>query len=177
MFLIRKEIFIFTAVLISLSACAEKQIEREIYLIPEAYTGSFFIVYDVSSGLKAQYEGEARVFNVPETGMIHTQFTQNYGVGEPGMIRFFYVSKEGARKEITDYYGATIKDSVENRKDKKIYVMGGGFGEFGFNQKTTEQGCKYNDQSFYIGTLADRLEGVGAFQLEDYYVKYGYPCP
>ncbi|MGI1678915.1 MAG: hypothetical protein K6L75_09300 [Cellvibrionaceae bacterium] len=176
MFLIRNKGAWIITLLISMAACAEKILEPEIYLIPEDYIGDIYIVYDVTSGNEPAYEGDARVFEVPDTGVIHTKLSQNYGRGSPGMIRFFTVSKSGTRTEITDFYAGAVEDSSENRTDKKIYVMSGGVGEFGFTKQTTDLGCKYNDRSFYVGRLSDRLEGVGQFSLADYYLEHGYPC-
>lgn len=162
--------------LLSFIACAKKEIEPETYLIQEGFVGDFYVIYNVESGLEPEYEGGTRVFRVPTTGMIHTQLPDNVGIGYPGMIRFFYVSEDGARVEITDNYGSGVEDTAENRNDKRLYVMGGGFGEFGFTEETTSRGCKYNHQHFYVGTLADALERTGYFRLQDYYLKHGYPC-
>lgn len=174
MFLIKKLGILIVA--FSLEACAEKKIEPEIYLVPEGYVGSFYVVYDVRSGLEPEYEDGARLFKFSNHGIIHTQFSLNHGVSYPGMIRFFYVSNDGHRTEITDIHGAAIEDSEKNRNDKRLYIISRGFGEFGFNEETTARGCKYVDRSFYVGALSNILEDEGHFELEDYYRKYGYPC-
>jgi len=177
MFLMHRKISIIAVFLFFLVACGEKKIASEIYLIPEGYVGKIYVVYGVKSGLKPEYEEGARLFEMSDTGIIHTQFPQNYGLGFPGMIRFYSVTKDGERTEITDTYGSRVEDTSENRNDKRFYIMGGGFGEFGFTEETTGRGCKYKDQSFYVGTLKDRLESVGDFRIEEYYLKHGYPCP
>jgi len=174
MFLIKKLGILI--IVFYLTACAEKKIEPEVYLIPEGYVGSFLIIYGVESGEDPVYENESRLFRLPESGVFHTKLSDNVGIGYPDMIRFFYLAKDGTRKEIVNSYGSVVEDTVDNRNDKKIYVMGGSFGNLGFTEDTTALGCKYNHQRFYVGTLKDRLEGVGNFRLGDYYLKHGYPC-
>jgi len=173
----RKYLFLVVVIVCLIVACTEKGIEPEIYLIPAGFVGDFYVIYNVESGLAPAYESGTRLFSVPATGMIHTQLPDNVGIGYPGMIRFFYVSEDGARVEITDNYGSGVEDTAENRNDKRLYVMGGGFGEFGFTEETTSRGCKYNHQHFYVGTLVDALEGAGYFRMQDYYLEHGYPCP
>lgn len=176
MFLIRNKWAWITVLIFSLAACTKKTKEPEIYLISEDYRGDIYIVYDVASGSEPKYEGDAWVFTVPDSGVVHTKFTQNNGRSSQGIMRFFTVSKDGARSEVTNYYSGAVADTEKNRNDIKTYVMSGGFGEFGFTEETTALGCKYNDRSFYFGKLSDRLDGIGQFDLADYYLEHGYPC-
>jgi len=163
-------------ILIPLISCAEKERESEIYLLPDDYVGDFYIIYDVGSGEVPVYVGSTRLFELSETGMLHTQLTFNAGIGDSSMMRFFYVSEDGRKKEIIERYGSAIEDTEENRKDKRLYIMGGGFGTFGFTEETTARGCKYTHQHFYIGTLSDGLDSKGNFRFEDYYLEHGYLC-
>ena len=58
--------------------------EHEIIVTPRGFTGPVFVVFDQRTGLAAQYMGQSRFYQVPASGMLHTQFAPNAGwVGVP----------------------------------------------------------------------------------------------
>jgi hypothetical protein len=176
MFLNHNKALWIVSLFFSIIACASEQIEPEIYLIPESYVGDIYIIYNVKTGSNPEYEGDARLFRVPDTGVIHTSLPLNKGRRGPGLIQFLQVSVNGDRTVFADFHAGAIEDSSKNRSDKKTYIMGGGFGEYAFSLELKERGCGYNYQSFYVGKLLDGLKGIGQFRLGDYYSKHGYPC-
>jgi hypothetical protein len=77
--------------------CAQKKAEDTITLISEGYQGPVVIVLNQKGGQEKVYEGEKRIYKIPENGVLQTQFQEEYGLQSN---KFYYVSKEGNRSEI-----------------------------------------------------------------------------
>ncbi len=81
---------------ITLVSCAQKA-EDTIRLIPEGYEGAVIIIFNQEDGAPKEYEGDKRVYRIPESGVLRTQFEPNYGIQNH---QFFYVDNNGERTEI-----------------------------------------------------------------------------
>ena len=58
--------------------------KHEIIVTPRGFTGPVFVVFDQRTGLPAQYMGYSHLYQVPTSGVLHTQFAPNAGwVGVP----------------------------------------------------------------------------------------------
>jgi hypothetical protein len=73
--------------LIPLLSCCQRG-EREIYILPKGFTGHILIIFNQERGAPRKYEGESRVYEIPETGILKTQFSGNYGW--TGVPQFYY---------------------------------------------------------------------------------------
>ncbi|CAM4134044.1 DUF6843 domain-containing protein [Pseudoalteromonas ostreae] len=146
-----------------LSACTEiRKSEPAIYLIPDGYVGSLYIIFNAPNGQPPKYEGDSRVYEIPPSGVLVTQMDVNEGRIESNKLRFYYVNKIGDRTPITERITSTIHDTPENRKDKKIIIFGGGLGEV-----EPINNCQINDQSFVIGRKSDLLDSKNMFDIFD----------
>ena len=52
----------------------------ERYLIPKDFRGVVYVVSDQENGTEKEYEGIHRVYRIPESGILFTQFSQNEDV-------------------------------------------------------------------------------------------------
>ncbi len=52
--------------------------KNDIFIVPKNYTGYVIIIYGQKGGDKPIYEGKKRVFNIPSSGILKTQFDGNY---------------------------------------------------------------------------------------------------
>jgi hypothetical protein len=86
----------------------------ETFLIPEDFKGVVYIIYDERIGEPKEFEGLRRVYKIPETGVLFTKFKQTQGIHNR---KFYYVSKNGDRKElgILDYREYNEKYTVNPR--------------------------------------------------------------
>src|SRR5687767_1606837 len=82
--------FVLFAILSSLA-------RPEIYLIPEGFRGPIYVVFDQERGHAKEYDGLRRIYRIPQTGVLFTQFERNEGILNQ---KFFFVTKAGERKEI-----------------------------------------------------------------------------
>ncbi|UDL04695.1 DUF6843 domain-containing protein [Marinobacter sp. CA1] len=148
----------------SLSSCArdtkETSRDAEIYLIPEGYVGSFYILFNIPQGEPQEYEADARVYEIPEDGMLMMQSDPNEGWIQSNKIDFFFVAPDGTRTRITERWTTSLKDTPENRMDEHVTVFGGGIGVF-----EPIRHCQITETNFYVGTKAQALDGQGFFDL------------
>ncbi len=81
--------------------------EAEVHLLPTGFTGPVVILFDQADGAPPHMEGRARVYEIPVSGVLRTQFRANPG----GSARkYFYVNVTGQRSSIV--VGAPCDDSL-----------------------------------------------------------------
>ena len=107
-----KIIFLFILVATQSLVCCKKA-EPEIFLIPEKFSGKIQIIYNQNGiplrykngygkdtiytpkiGEPIKYENGARVYKIPEIGILLTQFSSNNGIINQ---KYFLVNKNGKR--------------------------------------------------------------------------------
>ena len=58
--------------------------EQEIIVVPKNFTGYILIIFNQKNGAPPKYESKTRVYEIPQDGVLKTQFEGNYGwVGFP----------------------------------------------------------------------------------------------
>ena len=128
-----------------LSSCTEvKKREPAIYLIPEEYVGSLYIVFNAPNGEPPKYEGDSRVYDTPPSGVLVTQMDANEGWIESDKIQFFSVSTNGDRKPISE-----VSESTPDNK-RAVYFAGLGY-------SGPVYGCKILNQNFIVGVKEERI--------------------
>ena len=146
---------------ILITACAEAdKREPAIYLLPENYKGSFYIIFNIPKGKFPKYENDSRIYEIPENGILLTQADTNEGWIDRNKVKFFYVDGDGSRTEITERWTTSLHDTPENRGDNRITIFGGGVGVF-----EPINGCQVYEQPFIIGTKSDVLDGKVYFDI------------
>jgi len=136
--------------------------EAAIYLLPENYVGSFYVIYNAPKGQPPKYEGDSRVYEIPTSGILITQMKPNEGWIDSHKLQYYYLSKDGSREQITDRWTTSFEDSPESREDKTVYIFGGGLGEI-----EPLMGCTAIEQGFGVGTKTDMLDGKNFFDTYD----------
>lgn len=163
-----------TLIFFSLGACAESQEKREpeTYLLPKDYVGAFYIVFNVAGGEPVRRQDGARVYEIPESGVLLTQGNTNEGVIEGSKIRFFRQSDNDEKVEIKDHWTSSIGDEEEARDDPRIYVFGGGLGIF----SRSEWPCNISYSGFHVGTKGEILDLTNHFDVTDYLQERDIDC-
>jgi hypothetical protein len=69
----------------------------ERYLIPENYRGSVMVIFNQKDGQKKEYEGKRRLYRIPSTGILFTQFKDEQGWIDQD---YYLVSPNGQRKKL-----------------------------------------------------------------------------
>jgi|GEM_PF-2247722 len=83
----------------TMPACGQT-IEPEIYLLPAGFEGPVLIIFNQAEGAAPKYEGEARVYEIPASGVLWTQFSDQSGWVPKGYPKFYHVSADGSRTKI-----------------------------------------------------------------------------
>lgn len=105
----------FVAIIVTqiLSACRFG--ENCIHLIPDGYIGPVIIIFDQPDGQTKRYENGWRVYEIPDNGILKTQFGPTYGIQQH---LYYYVDGSAKRKPLTYLDKWTELDSF-----KGIYVF------------------------------------------------------
>jgi len=82
--------------------------EPEVHLLPAGYEGPVIIILNVPNGAPKEREGKARLFRIPASGVLRTQYGPNDGWNAPA---FFYVDRAGHRTPIPGQ--AACSDSID----------------------------------------------------------------
>lgn len=110
-------------ILLVFAGCHEvHDCEEEIYLLPDGFRGKIFVFFDQSDGQEKQYENTARLYNIPGSGFIKSQFSRNGGCMGDGRIQFFYLDSVGIRQPI-NYFLDLEKDSIPTDKDYVLFTF------------------------------------------------------
>ena len=89
----------------------------EIHLIPKNYEGVVVIVFNVADGVPEKHEDRKRVYEIPDNGILRTQFKFNDHWVASSYLQYYYVSKSGERERIP------YPDRVENLSSDVVQVF------------------------------------------------------
>lgn len=100
-----------------------KQAEPETYLISESFKGKVNIIFNQEKGALPKYENGRRVYEIPISGVLLTQFKDEYGLGDH---QFYYVNSAGKRTALKVLHDDIYKDSTStaNRDEIGIFYDG-----------------------------------------------------
>lgn len=163
----------FLLAISTLGSC--QKAEPEIFLIPENFTGKVQIIYNQNGipikykneygkdtiytpkiGKPIKYEKNARVYEIPENGILLTQFPNNDGIINQ---KYFIVNKNGERKfiEVIDKQDYQKSNIDKNKIGIFGYAVSGVYG----NQNIPYQEfivSTYNEvDNFYTQKYEDAL--------------------
>ena len=65
-----------------------RHLEPVLFLLPPGFVGNVVVVYDQSHGQLREYRDGTRVYRIPPSGVLYSQFGTNYGVGPPAEYRY-----------------------------------------------------------------------------------------
>jgi hypothetical protein len=82
--------------------------DDEIFLMPNNYQGAVYIIFNQKKGQPIKYENESRLYEIPQNGILKTQFDLNDGWHS--VSKYYYI-KNGKRIE--------IPFQIENKAIKK----------------------------------------------------------
>ena len=88
------------AIMLQLTSCTN-DVEGEIHLIPKGYEGPVIIAFDEQNGMPEKYENGSRVYEIPNDGVLRTQFKpQKEGYIPMENLKYYYYDSNG-RNELT----------------------------------------------------------------------------
>lgn len=82
--------------------------QPETFLISENFKGAIYIVHDDSLGADKEFEGIRRIYRVPKTGVLFTQFPVTKGILNQ---EFYYISADGKRTRLGELDAREFNDT------------------------------------------------------------------
>lgn len=159
------------ASLAALLGCLERA-EPATHILPAGFSGEVLIVFGVSDGAAPEVRDGRRIYRIPESGILRTQFAPTYGWSEP---RYFWAaSPDRDATPIPRGPGSTSHDTPENRSHTAPeilhYEVGttaapvpGSPGSF-----SSEAPCSVKYALFFVGTRAQYLDRVSRIDVSEY---------
>jgi len=86
-----------------------KNPEPETYLIPQGFTGRVNVIFSRKDGIPPKYENGRRVYEIPPSGILVTQFKDEYGFIDH---QFYYIDSNGKRTPLKIYKYDYNKDGT-----------------------------------------------------------------
>lgn len=74
-----KAIFFSLIILFSNASCITNFAESEKYILPPDFKGVVLIIFNQKDGVEEEYDGNTRIYRVPDKGVLKTQFRQDMG--------------------------------------------------------------------------------------------------
>lgn len=107
--------------------CNEKA-AKEKYLIPYGFKGQVFIFFNIKDGAKKEYENGYRIYKIPASGILKTQFKPTFGYQSFKKKEVIFVYVDSLNKE----YPLEIKSSGFKKNEmSQAYIMDGSNGIYG----------------------------------------------
>jgi hypothetical protein len=160
------------AMLTSLAVLQPGRAQSEIHLIPDGYVGWVAVAFRAVNGEPPMYEGDARLYRFPKSGVLLTQAEPNRGTSPAW--KFFFESADGIRTPIQLIWASPVPDTPENRADPTIGVFGLGHGRAPGGAAR----CQVEFDMYFVGTRAQWLmENLGnRFQRVNRALAVEYVC-
>ena len=117
--------------------------EQEIIIVPKNFKGYIIIIFNQKNAMPPKYEGGKRVYEIPQSGILKTQFKPNDGWQK--FPEYFY-EKIAPENKFPSF--AEIKKVPV---DKIVGLMGAG----GSMRKNDYNKDRFIFTQFYIGTKSD----------------------
>lgn len=90
-------------------------VEPEFFLIPKNYRGFVYISYNHKCGKPTKYEANSRVYEIPNDGVLLTQFKDKQGF----INQKFYLIDKGKRVKIEELFVQDFNEKWTLEKNKK----------------------------------------------------------
>jgi len=147
----------------TMPACGQT-IEPEIHLLPAGFEGPVLIIFNQAEGAAPKYEEEARVYEIPASGVLWTQFSDQSGWVPKGYPKFYHVSADGSRTKIER---TRWEDTTDGGRVK---AYGGSIGIAGGERCTYYVICRRSELS-KMGLQRERLVDsvFGGFHRREYF--------
>jgi hypothetical protein len=114
--------------------------EQEVIVVPKNFKGYIIIIHNQKNGMQKKYEGKKRVYEIPQNGILKTQFNVNDGWQQ---FAEFYYEKIAPENKLSTF-AEIVKVPVD--------TIAGFMGASGTVKKSSESEERIEFSEFYIGT-------------------------
>jgi hypothetical protein len=157
-------LYYLLAITLSMFSCHGP--EPEDYLIPKGFTGRVNVIFNQKDGASPKYENGRRIYEIPATGVLLTQFKDEYGLVDH---QYYYVDSSGKKMPLEIYKYDYNKDGTTKwliKDSNKVGIFSDGTtGQYGSrdNSKIVKWQeffvCSYNGMdSFFTPEYKNQFE-------------------
>ena len=117
--------------------------EREIIIVPSNFKGYILVIFDQKNGMSQSFHEGSRIYEIPQNGILKTQFSSNYGWRKPPEFYYDEIKKTNL-----------LPSYLEEKKippNKRVALMGSN----GNANKDYEGKETIEFAFFYIGTRTE----------------------
>jgi hypothetical protein len=134
------------AVLLVQVVCAACSRQRELTLLPDGYEGPVLILFSAHDGQPAEYRGKTRVYRIPRSGVLKTEFPAYSGYVDPS---FYYARGDTLIRSIRNLQAPEMSSA-----DTGVYAFLFELGTFG---KSPGEDTLHDRHylSFVVGHVSD----------------------
>jgi len=123
--IVKMNFFISMLMLLCNMGCSHNP-EPETYLIPKGFTGRVDVILNQKNGTPVKYENGRRVYEIPDNGILLTQFKDEYGIVNR---QYYYVDSAGNRFSLPIYQyqhndDGTTTPIVKDNNEIGIFIDG-----------------------------------------------------
>jgi|SRR5882672_8309693 len=162
---------VLTSLVIGLVAL-QGRAESEVHLIPAGYVGAVTIVFRALTGSPPVREGDARLYRIPQTGILLTQAEPN--TEHSPAWKFFVVATTGERTPIARIWASTVPDTPENRANPAIEIFYPTRGRL----QAGRLPCDVEYDQYFVGTRAQLLsrDRMGELRRVNEFLQQNFVC-
>lgn len=100
--------------------------EPEIHYIPKDFIGVVVLINNDKSGKDKEYQGKTRIYNIPKSGILRTQFKRNLGSMDSEKDLKFYYKMDSLLVEIPKRFEFRGDENILDSNQVMIFEYGGG---------------------------------------------------
>jgi hypothetical protein len=134
--------------------------QPETFLIPDKFKGVIYVVHDETLGENKEFEGIRRIYKIPETGVLFTQFPVTKGILTQD---FYYISADGKRTKLGELDAREFNDTwtinprpTEPPRDSLAVFNQGSTGQLTIKTDNSKQ---LDYRAFNVGTYNEIRTG------------------
>ncbi|HXU27887.1 MAG TPA: hypothetical protein VN698_11705 [Bacteroidia bacterium] len=154
--------FCFAITVMLFNSSCYNYAKPEIFLVPKGFNGRLEVVFNQKNGTPVKYENEQRIYQIPNDGILLTQFSDDYGIINH---KFYYVDSIGNRTPIPIF-------AEEHNPDGTTKWLFKDENEIGvFLDGTTGQHAEGNKAPFLMVVISN-YKTMDSFFTKEYKTKF-----
>lgn len=143
---------------------SHKTMIPELHILPDGYVGKVYVLFNVRGYEKIKYEDEARIYNIPSSGILLTRSSKNTGFIDANLdVNFRFKSKDEFIKKLIVWDTLSFPDDTSD-----ITVF-----EFGYGGKRDFK-LNYPILTYTVDTFANTSK-EDTYLLRETIIKSHYP--
>jgi len=165
--------------LAAFAGCIERA-DPTSHFVPSGYIGEVFIIFGVPDGAPPATRDGRRIYEIPPSGILRTQFPPTYGWSKP--LYFYGGPSTLDPVPIPMAPAGTIHDTPENRSNPNVEILGSVVGGTGApvpgqpGAFSSNAPCAVKYASFFVGTRAQFLDFEQHLDIADYLNRNPVKC-